>query len=115
MEQQRVSKTHRDAQWQEQQRRRAVIEEFFTAYRMARQANAVFADRTAACVTHWHLTTSTPACVAALGLTWPCTLREIKRAFRTQAKTVHPDSGGNSEAFQRLHRAYQAALALTTN
>jgi hypothetical protein len=115
MERQGVSSTDRDAQLHEQQRRRAVIEEFFTAYRMARQANTVFTDQAAASVTHWQITCPTPACVTALGLTWPCTRQEIKHAFRTQAKTVHPDSGGNSAAFQCLYKTYQEALALVTN
>jgi len=100
--------------WQEQQHRRSIIEEFFREYHKARRANKVFAD--------WHnhapANTATaqppPACLVALGLTWPCTGQEVKQAFRRKAKTVHPDIGGSSEAFQRLHTAYKEALAFVS-
>ncbi len=94
---------------QEQQRRRLVMEEFFRAYRTAREANRVFAEPGKASA---HSSRRIPACVAALGLAWPCTAQEVRQAFRARAKTVHPDAGGSSEAFQALYRAYQEALAL---
>jgi curved DNA-binding protein CbpA len=53
-----------------------------------------------------------PACVTLLGLAWPCTQQDVKQAFRSQAKTAHPDAGGSNEAFQTLYKAYQEALAL---
>jgi len=112
MKQQRVSGVPPQARWQEQQRRRRVIEEFFTAYRLAQHANNGCRGRTPAPAMHWHPLPPAPACIVALGLPWPCTRQDIKHAFRTKAKTVHPDSGGSSEAFQRLYRAYQEALAL---
>ena len=36
------------------------------------------------------------------------TREEAKRAFRERAKQVHPDSGGDDAAFQRLQQAWQA-------
>jgi hypothetical protein len=83
---------------QRQAQRRAVIDEFFAAYRMARQLNPEVV--------------LPPQCVIILGLSWPCTRQEIKQAFRTKVKTAHPDNGGSSEAFQSLYKAYQEALTL---
>jgi hypothetical protein len=55
---------------------------------------------------------STPPCIAALGLGWPCDLADVKAAFRRPSHEVHPDKGGSAEAFQRLRRTYEEALAL---
>jgi hypothetical protein len=115
MKQRSESGRRREVRLQEQQRRRAVLEEFLTAYRLACHTNTMFASRPEASMTRWHITPPAPACIAALGLTWPCTRQDVKQAFRTKVKVAHPDSGGNSEAFQRLYRAYQEALALVVN
>jgi hypothetical protein len=56
----------------------------------------------------------TPACLRALGLTWPCTMADVTRAYRTLAKVVHPDVGGSTADFQALHEAYGTALAWVT-
>ncbi|GIX48229.1 MAG: hypothetical protein KatS3mg131_2440 [Candidatus Tectimicrobiota bacterium] len=90
--------------------RRHVIEEFLRACRAARGPHRPHGDPHAA-VLH-AAGQATPACLRLLGLTWPCTTAEVKRAFRRQAKRLHPDVGGDSEAFQRLCRAYHEALAL---
>jgi hypothetical protein len=100
--------------WQEQQRRRSIIEEFFRAYHKARHANKVFAERHNPEPVSKAPAQPPPACLVALGLTWPCTGQEVKHAFRMKAKVVHPDTGGSSEAFQTLHRAYKEALALVS-
>ena len=42
-----------------------------------------------------------------LGLTFPFTLQELKRAYRKRALETHPDSGGTAEAFRSVHTAYQ--------
>jgi hypothetical protein len=94
--------------WEERTKREAIIDEFFRAYDAARRANRVFRDG----MTTGSTSPRIPACLVALGLAWPCTLQDVKQAFRAKAKTVHPDTGGSSEAFQALHRAYQEALAL---
>jgi hypothetical protein len=95
---------------QEQQRRRVIIAEFFRAYEAARRASPAFA--TAPASSPPDLSTQVPACLRVLGLAFPCTAPEVKHAFRAQAKVVHPDSGGSSEAFQTLYQAYKDALAL---
>lgn len=51
------------------------------------------------------------AALQILGLTWPCTPEEVRRAFRTRAKDAHPDRGGTHEAFIALQQAYDDALA----
>jgi hypothetical protein len=98
--------------WEEKSRRQQIIAEFLRAYEAARQANRVFLD------TYGHDAASTarsiPACLRLLGLSWPCTARDIKQAFRTRVKTVHPDNGGSSADFQALHRAYKEALTLVS-
>ena len=42
-----------------------------------------------------------------LGLTFPFTLQDLKRAYRKRALETHPDSGGTAEAFRSVHTAYQ--------
>ena len=46
-----------------------------------------------------------------LGLTFPFTLQDLKRAYRKKALETHPDSGGTAEAFRSVHNAYQALLS----
>ena len=54
----------------------------------------------------------TPACIKALGLTLPCTVKQVKAAYRRLAKQRHPDLGGSQARFIRLQRNYEAALKL---
>jgi hypothetical protein len=51
-----------------------------------------------------------PDCIAALGLTVPCAVDEIKRAYRQLAKNAHPDSGGTAPQFLALQQNYEQAL-----
>jgi len=44
----------------------------------------------------------TPPCLRALGLTWPCTETDVKRAYRRLAKELHPDRGGDVRRFLLL-------------
>lgn len=37
--------------------------------------------------------------------------KTIKNAYRKQAKIHHPDYGGNTEAFRRIHTAYEQLIA----
>ncbi|MBA3825424.1 MAG: DnaJ domain-containing protein [Ktedonobacterales bacterium] len=48
---------------------------------------------------------------AQLGIAQGATKREIKNAYRRQARKLHPDAGGDDAAFKRLHEAYRRALA----
>jgi len=58
-----------------------------------------------------HPPPQTPACLLHLGLHLPCTVSEVKRAFRRLAKARHPDTGGASARFIALQDAYHQALA----
>ncbi|NLV11203.1 J domain-containing protein [Halomicrobium sp. HM KBTZ05] len=44
-----------------------------------------------------------------LGLPTSATLEEVKGAYRSKVKEVHPDHGGDEEAFKRVRRAYTRA------
>jgi DnaJ domain len=46
-----------------------------------------------------------------LGVEWPCTVDNIKRAYRQRALEVHPDMGGTNAKFHNLTEQYEAALA----
>ena len=46
---------------------------------------------------------------AELDVTPGATLEEVKRAYRRKVKEVHPDQGGDEEAFQRVREAYTTA------
>lgn len=48
-----------------------------------------------------------PDFYAVLGVPADATRVEIVRAYRRRALTHHPDRGGDAEAFQDLHRAYE--------
>ncbi|MFP6685696.1 MAG: J domain-containing protein [Polyangiaceae bacterium] len=51
-------------------------------------------------------------CFRVLGLRGPCTVADIKRAFRRCARELHPDTPtGSHAAFVALGRAYAQALA----
>lgn len=39
------------------------------------------------------------------------TKREVRNAYRRKARKLHPDVGGDAEAFKQLHAAYRKVLA----
>ena len=45
-----------------------------------------------------------------LGLSWPCSAADVRRAYRRLALQRHPDRGGTDAAFHALTQAYDAAL-----
>jgi len=49
------------------------------------------------------------ASFAALGLPVTASEQEVKEAYRRRAKEIHPDHGGDEEAFRNLQEAYDAA------
>jgi hypothetical protein len=46
-----------------------------------------------------------------LGIAPDATKRDIKNAYRRKARKLHPDAGGDDEAFKQLYSAYRKALA----
>ena len=55
---------------------------------------------------------ATPPCLADLGLKLPCSTRDVEDAYNRLVRTVHPDKGGDVEAFVRLRGAYLEAIKL---
>jgi len=45
-----------------------------------------------------------------LGIESNATKREVKNAYRRKARKLHPDVGGDAEAFKQLYAAYRAVL-----
>lgn len=56
--------------------------------------------------------TPQPPCLVHLGLSLPCTAEDVRVAFQKRVRKVHPDRGGDIEAFVRLRAAYHEALGL---
>jgi hypothetical protein len=48
---------------------------------------------------------------ATLGLGFPCSVDDVKSAYRRLAKGSHPDRGGNPTSFIAVEQAYREALA----
>lgn len=54
----------------------------------------------------------TPAFCSVLGIEyWPCTLLDVKRAYRLKALETHPDRGGTQDEFVQVNDAYQQAVS----
>lgn len=51
------------------------------------------------------------AAFAVLGIPTDASEAEIKTAYREKVKRVHPDQGGDQEAFRRVREAYSTARA----
>jgi len=54
----------------------------------------------------------TPRAVAALGLRMPCSDEDLKQAYRTRVKQLHPDHGGDGRRFLMLQADFEEALVL---
>lgn len=52
----------------------------------------------------------TPRCVAAFGLSLPCTEEELLGAYRQKVKRLHPDHGGDKKRFLLTQRQFEEAL-----
>ena len=50
------------------------------------------------------------AWLSVLQLSWPCSLADVRTAYRRLARERHPDHGGTDAAFDKLTKAYKAAL-----
>jgi hypothetical protein len=53
-----------------------------------------------------------PKCLRVLGISWPCTVTDVKEAYRRLVKSAHPDGGGSHDGFLALQEAYEQALRL---
>jgi DnaJ domain len=51
-----------------------------------------------------------PPCFRLLNLSLPCTVAEVKSAYRRKVRILHPDAGGNHDEFIALQSAYEAAI-----
>jgi DnaJ-class molecular chaperone len=60
-------------------------------------------------VPYWALM-QRPACLRALGLELPVTAEDVLAAYREQAKTMHPDRGGDLQEFLRLQKHFEQAM-----
>jgi hypothetical protein len=54
----------------------------------------------------------TPRCIVALGLRFPCTVQDLKQAYRQKVKQFHPDHGGDQQHFLWLQSQFEQALTL---
>jgi curved DNA-binding protein CbpA len=43
------------------------------------------------------------------------TKKDVRNAYRRKARKVHPDVGGDAEAFKELYAAYRAVLKVAVN
>jgi len=51
--------------------------------------------------------------LSLLGIAVGSTKRDIRNAYRRKARKLHPDVGGDPDAFKQLHDAYRALLKVT--
>ncbi|QDU38538.1 Chaperone protein DnaJ [Maioricimonas rarisocia] len=56
------------------------------------------------------MTQRRPEFMVALGLLPPYSESDVKKAYREKARRLHPDAGGDAEAFKALRAAYERAL-----
>jgi hypothetical protein len=54
----------------------------------------------------------TPRAIAALGLRSGCSEEDLKRAYRSRVKQLHPDHGGDQRRFLLLQAHFEEALAI---
>jgi hypothetical protein len=55
-----------------------------------------------------------PPFMVTLGLLPPYSREDVQEAYHEKAKTTHPDRGGSSAEFEKLHAAYEQALEYMT-
>ncbi|MCA8924899.1 MAG: hypothetical protein KDD82_24020 [Planctomycetes bacterium] len=56
-----------------------------------------------------------PDALDALGLDDRASVDDVRKAYHAQARSAHPDAGGDPAAFDELHRIYREALAWVTS
>lgn len=82
----------------------------FRAYLRSLKRGLIVASQTFRGIPLWarHYT---PRSVAALGLMMPCTVDELKEAYRRKVMQLHPDRGGDQRRFLLLQADFEQALA----
>ncbi len=97
-----------DEQWGEAERAialdRAALERDGSVYSSGHRLSDFYATREAAM---GDAPRSGPSPFRVLGLQAPCTLEEIRGAFRRKALEAHPDRGGNPADFRAIEAAYR--------
>ena len=81
-----------------------------TAY-VADTEEPMFFDRPHHKRTRWY-GRQLPKCLEVLDLSWPCTVTDVKEAYRRLVKCAHPDGGGSHDEFLALQKAYEQALRM---
>ena len=56
-----------------------------------------------------------PECFVVLGVQADATEADVKRAFKSIVKKVHPDAGGDPEEFKAVYAAYERAMAMVSS
>ncbi len=54
----------------------------------------------------------TPRCLEVFGLSMPCTIEDLLKAYRRQVKDLHPDRGGERGRFLVLQGQFEQAQQL---
>jgi hypothetical protein len=88
----------------------AMVIDFRRYLRSLRRA-LVVVSQAVPVVPYWSLL-QRPACLRTFDLELPCTEEEVLAAYREQAKTMHPDRGGDLQQFLRLQKHFEQALTL---
>lgn len=53
-----------------------------------------------------------PGCLAVFDLRLPCTEEDVMAAYRERVKELHPDRGGDLQAFLKLQKQFEQAMYL---
>lgn len=85
----------------------------FRAYLRSLRRGLVLASQAFRGVPHW-ARSQTPRSIAAMGLMMPCTVDDLKQAYRQKVMQLHPDRGGDQRRFLRLQAEFEEALGILT-
>lgn len=78
------------------------------AVSLARERHILYAVAILLCVAAIQISMNVdPTYYDVLGVPFDASTRDVKRAWRTMSKEVHPDKGGNEAAFNDLRHAYE--------
>ena len=83
----------------------------FRAYLRSLQRGLILASQSFRGIPAW-ARNQTPRSIAALGLMIPCSVDDLKRAYRSKVMQLHPDRGGDQRRFLLLQAEFEEALAI---